>query len=148
MAAGLALDADRYPAFAAAFEEEVERRLDADTLREEVLIDGVLAPRELTIECARQLRDAGPWGQQFPEPLFRGEFTVLRQRVLAGRHLKFTLALLEDVEQWVDAIAFNVPEAWLERRGERLDILYKMDVNLWQGRESLQLVVERILALD
>ena len=37
------------------------------------------------------LRDAGPWGQGFPEPLFDGEFAILEQRVVGERHLKLVL---------------------------------------------------------
>ena len=31
---------------------------------------------EISIDVARLLRDAGPWGQAFPEPLFDGCFEV------------------------------------------------------------------------
>ncbi len=58
------------------------------------------------------------------------------------------LALPEDPETLVDAIAFNVGETWLEGNGDRIELLYKLDVNFWRNRESLQLMVERILALE
>ncbi|MGU0016533.1 hypothetical protein ACVXG9_19250 [Escherichia coli] len=42
----------------------------------------------MTMEVAQLLRDAGPWGQMFPEPLFDGHFRLLQQRLVGERHLK------------------------------------------------------------
>ncbi|MFA5493178.1 MAG: single-stranded-DNA-specific exonuclease RecJ [Porticoccaceae bacterium] len=145
MAAGLGLPRDNFPAFAAAFDEEVRRRLSPVDLEEEVLIDGSLTAAELSLDNARLVREAGPWGQQFPEPLFRGEFLVTEQRVVGGKHLKLTLGSDGDRNFTVDAIAFNVAAGNLTRSFERIDILYRLDINVWRGRESVQLMVDRIV---
>ncbi len=50
----------------------------------EVVSDGPLSPAEMTMEVAQLLRDAGPWEQMFPEPLFDGHFRLLQQRRKAG----------------------------------------------------------------
>ncbi|MGD2056357.1 MAG: single-stranded-DNA-specific exonuclease RecJ, partial [Gammaproteobacteria bacterium] len=71
MAAGLTLAEESYPAFAAAFDVEVSRFLSADDLNGVIYTDGELAADELNLETARLLREAGPWGQGFPEPLFQ-----------------------------------------------------------------------------
>ncbi|MFA5549503.1 MAG: single-stranded-DNA-specific exonuclease RecJ [Porticoccaceae bacterium] len=145
MAAGLSLPRARFDAFASAFEAEVRRCLTSADLEEEILIDGVLDPAEISLDNARWLRDGGPWGQQFPEPLFRGQFTVLEQRVLGGKHLKMTLGSGRDRGFAVDAIAFNVPPERLGGPLERVDVLYRLDVNLWRSRESVQLIINRLL---
>ena len=44
--------------------------------RAKVVSDGELAPAEMSMEVAQMLRDAGPWGQMFPEPLFRRSFSL------------------------------------------------------------------------
>lgn len=147
MAAGLSLEKHHLPRFGEAFDREVRRLLEVEDLEEEVAIDGAVSPSELNLETALVLREGGPWGQHFPEPLFRGEFAVLQQRVLAGKHLKFTLAIPGDGSQLTDAIAFNVAEEFLAREAGVLEILYRVDVNRWRGRESLQLLIERILSL-
>ena len=145
MAAGLSLSKTRFDAFASAFDEEVRRCLTSADLEEEILIDGVLDPKDICLDNARSLRDAGPWGQQFPEPLFRGEFTVLEQRVVGGKHLKMTLGSDHARDFAVDAIAFNVPAGRLGTTLARVDVLYRLDVNHWRGRESVQLVISRLL---
>src|SRR5690606_10919358 len=145
MAAGLSLPKARFDAFASAFDAEVRRCLTLADLEEEILVDGSLEPQDINLDNARCLRDAGPWGQQFPEPLFRGEFTVLEQRIVGGKHLKMTLGSDRAGDFAVDAIAFNAPASSLGGRLERVAVLYRLDVNSWRGRESVQLVVSRLL---
>jgi single-stranded-DNA-specific exonuclease len=91
MAAGLSLAEADYPAFAAAFDAEVSRHMSADDLHTCLYSDGELSDGELSLGTAQQLRDAGPWGQAFPEPLFDGRFEILGQRVVGERHLKLTV---------------------------------------------------------
>lgn len=59
--------------------------IDPALLQGEVISDGELAPMEMTMEVAQMLRDAGPWGQMFPEPLFDGRFRLLQQRIVGER---------------------------------------------------------------
>lgn len=146
MAAGLSLDESAFDEFCIKFDQQVRRQLSTEDLIEELAIDGLLQPSQLNLDLARTLREAGPWGQHFPEPLFRGEFTVVQRRVLGNKHLKLVLAGTEDPDNLIDAIAFNLTEASLNAAMGAVDILYRVDVNAWRGRESLQLLIERILS--
>src|SRR5690606_1680600 len=69
MAAGLSLEASRLEAFRAAFQAHAEAMLDAATLQATLDSDGELAAHEFDRAHAEALRDGGPWGQGFPEPL-------------------------------------------------------------------------------
>ncbi|MEZ0122019.1 MAG: single-stranded-DNA-specific exonuclease RecJ [Candidatus Reddybacter sp.] len=145
MAAGLSLKKEHFPAFAAAFDEEVRRQLSADDLAAEVLTDGELETGDFSLTMAQQLRDGGPWGQHFPEPCFYGEFSVVQHRVVGGKHLKLVLAYGPSGEQVVDAIAFNtVEEGSVTTVPERVAAVYRLDINRFRGRESLQLMVEHL----
>ena len=145
MAAGLSLKAEHYPAFQQAFDREVRRQLSEEDLQAEILTDGELTPEELNLQTAWQLRQAGPWGQHFPEPIFEGEFFVLQQRLVGQKHLKMTLALDSQGQQLIDAIAFNVDtNHWPDQQRQTLNAVYKLDVNSWRGRESVQLLVEHL----
>lgn len=141
MAAGMSLSRDKFDTFARAFDEEVRRRLDRDDLEGVILTDGDLSPDELTLECAQMLRDAGPWGQEFPEPLFDGVFRVIEQRIVGARHLKFRLAPLTD-DRTIEGIAFNAPEEQLSTGFERIHAAFRLDVNEFRGRRRPQLLVE------
>ncbi|MEZ5529681.1 MAG: single-stranded-DNA-specific exonuclease RecJ [Porticoccaceae bacterium] len=145
MAAGLSLPGERYQDFVTAFDDEVRRQLSPADLEAEILTDGSLDITELTIDTAQLLRDSGPWGQHFPEPLFEGEFYIVQQRIVGEKHLKLLLALDEGKQQLIDAIAFNVDtERWPNPAAKKVSLVYKLDINLWQGRESVQLMVESI----
>ncbi len=146
MAAGLSLPADKYAAFSRAFDDEVRRQLSASDLQAEIFTDGELGPPEINLATAHLLREGGPWGQHFPEPVFEGEFYLLQQRIVGEKHLKMTLALDGDRQHLVDAIAFNVDTAqWPNHQVEKVAMVYKLDVNIWRGRESVQLLVEKLL---
>jgi single-stranded-DNA-specific exonuclease len=144
MAAGLSLNRSDLDRFRAAFAAEVGRVLDSKALEAVIETDGSLQADEFELDTARQLRAAGPWGQHFPEPVFEGRFRVLSQRIVGERHLKLRLAA-DSLD--LDAIAFNVDiEHWPDPAVTHIRAAYRLDVNVWQGRESLQLVLEYIEA--
>jgi single-stranded-DNA-specific exonuclease len=112
----------------------------------QTLTDGCLDGRCLSLEFAMLLREAGPWGQHFPEPVFDGTFAVLSARVLGGKHLKLVLQVPQS-DRIVDAIAFNqAPEilADAEQGRDGVRVLYKLDINEYRGASSPQLLIERL----
>ena len=144
MAAGLSLPQENYGAFAAAFDAEVRRQLSEDDLTGRLLSDGQLGVEEFHLELAKALRHAGPWGQHFPEPLFHGVFQIVNQRVVGEKHLKLVLKT-ECGGQTLDGIAFNVDrELWPNPNVRWVELAYKLDVNEYQGRESVQLLVAHL----
>lgn len=141
MAAGLSLPQENYGAFAAAFDAEVRRQLTEDDLTGRLLSDGQLGVEEFHLELAKALRHAGPWGQHFPEPLFHGVFQIVTQRVVGEKHLKLVLKT-ECGGQTLDGIAFNVDrDTWPNPNVRWVELAYKLDVNEYQGRDSVQLMV-------
>jgi single-stranded-DNA-specific exonuclease len=107
-----------------------------------LVTDGELTPDELCLELADALRDGGPWGQGFPEPLFDGVFELLDCRTVGERHLKLSVQPA-GVRRRFDAIAFNTPtEAGVA--GARSRLVYRLDVNEWRGNRRVQLIVEHM----
>ena len=144
MAAGLSLAEEHYPAFSAAFNDEVARHLSADDLGGVLYSDGELSDQELSLDTAQLLRDASPWGQGFPAPLFEGDFTVLSYRVVGEKHLKLSLQR-ERGSCRIDGIAFNTPQ--LPADCQRVHVAYRLDANEFRGIVSPQLIVEHIEAM-
>ncbi|MDH5512684.1 MAG: single-stranded-DNA-specific exonuclease RecJ, partial [Gammaproteobacteria bacterium] len=147
MAAGLTLERRHLEAFRDAFDAEVSRHLSEDDLEGKVISDGELAPDELSLPVAELLRDAGPWGQGFPEPLFDGLFDVATQRVVGEKHLKLGLRLPGSVTT-LDAIAFNSVHEGESPAYTRVRAAFKLDVNEYQGYRSLQLILEHLEHAD
>jgi len=144
MAAGLSLEAARFEEFQQRFGDLVTEWLDPALLQGEVVSDGPLSPVEMTLEVAEMLRDAGPWGQMFPEPLFDGRFRLLQQRIVGERHLK---VMVEPVGggPLLDGIAFNVDTTiWPDNGVREVSLAYKLDVNEFRGNRSVQLIIDDI----
>ncbi|WP_339649428.1 single-stranded-DNA-specific exonuclease RecJ [Halopseudomonas pelagia] len=147
MAAGLSLPAAHFEAFQTAFDAEVRRQLSAEDLTGRLLSDGELVQSEFNLELAGQLREAGPWGQHFPEPGFHGEFRLIQQRLVGERHLKMVLQLPGSADL-LDAIAFNIdPKVWPNPTVQRVLLAYTLDINEFRGRQTLQLMVKHLQAL-
>lgn len=144
MAAGLSLEEERFEEFQRCFGELVTEWLDPALLQGEILSDGELSPQEMTLEMAQMLREAGPWGQMFPEPLFDGRFRLLQQRLVGERHLK---VMVEPVGggPLLDGIAFNVDTAvWPDNGVREVTLAYRLDINEYRGNRTLQLIIDHL----
>ncbi|PID48995.1 MAG: single-stranded-DNA-specific exonuclease RecJ [Proteobacteria bacterium] len=159
MAAGLSLPAHRLDDFSKAITHAVKRHLKPDTFNEVLFTDGELSPEDMTLEIAEQLRDIAPWGQWFPEPQFSGYFRIHQLRILKDVHVKAELFPLKQVNGLtgnmsntishidgnIDAIDFFADLASWPAMGEVVHLLYRLNVNEFRGKRSLQLMVEQVL---
>jgi single-stranded-DNA-specific exonuclease len=141
MAAGLSLPVQNLAAFTELFNQLAEEALQGKALTGELISDGELSANELNLNFAQTLKDAGPWGQGFAEPLFDGIFSLMDQRIVGEKHLKMMVKDQSGV--LLDAIAFNVDTGiWPDKNIKQVQLAYKLDINEFRGRVSLQLLVE------
>ncbi len=139
MAAGLTLEESDLPGFEAAFRQQAQAMLDPAMLQAELLSDGELSAVEFDAVHAEALRNAGPWGQGFDEPLFDGEFEVLDWRVVGERHLKLSLRV-EGRREPLNAIHFG---GWHEQEpAPRLRLAYRLVPDDYRGGKAIQLIVQ------
>jgi single-stranded-DNA-specific exonuclease len=144
MAAGLTLELGQLEPFKQALYEAIEFFLQGKTLNNEILTDGELSADDIDLSFAEKLRELGPWGQNFPEPLFEGRFVVEEKKVVGGAHLKMRLRPV-DGHNSIDAIAFGrLPEDLPAT--DTIGLIYKLDINHFRGNKTCQLMVEQILA--
>ncbi len=123
--------------------EQMHRLYPSADFSGAIMTDGPLPDTALNLGFARSLRDAGPWGSAFPEPLWSGDFSIVEQRTVGENHLKLRVQPA-DGGSIIDAIAFN--QAGPAYRGV-VQLAYKLDVNEFRGIENPQLVVEQIASL-
>lgn len=142
MAAGLTLTASGLEAFRAAFDQVVREQLKKEDLDQRLETDGSLLAADMTLVLAEHIREAGPWGHHFPEPMFDGVFRVLQQRIVGQRHLK--LVLMEPQSGLaIDGIQFNADlSIWPNEGIKSVRAVYKLDVNEFRGQQSVQLMIE------
>lgn len=142
MAAGLSLAEKDLGAFRQAMEAEVARWKDDMDMEGVLWTDGALQPADFNLENAELLREAAPWGQQFPEPRFDGLFHIMESRIVGEKHLKLRVRDATGGAVF-DAIAFG-QGPMQDQLGQNMSLVYRLDVNEWQGRRRLQLMVEHI----
>ena len=110
MAAGLTLRAADFDRFREAFDAVCRERMTPETLRAEIRSDGRLPADTMTLESAEIIRDGGPWGQGFEEPVFDDIFDVEDYRRVGESHWKLVLRLPNSARVF-EGIAFNAVDA-------------------------------------
>lgn len=143
MAAGLSIEKRVLDDFKRVAAEQMQRLYPRADFSGAIVTDGQLPGDAINLGFARSLRDAGPWGSGFPEPVWSGDFSVVEQRVVGENHLKLRVRPAGG-GPIVDAIAFN--QAGPAYRGE-VQLAFRLDVNEYRGTENPQLVVEQIASL-
>jgi len=141
MAAGLSLRRGDVERFAAAFDQAARKRLLPEQLDAVLSTDGELDAADFTLDLARQLRGAGPWGQAFPEPLFDGEFEIAGSRAIGEAHLRLKLRQ-SGRDAPLDAVLFNA-----DRYGPlapRVRAAFQLEIDEWDGSQSLRLLLRHI----
>jgi single-stranded-DNA-specific exonuclease len=141
MAAGLSLRAEDYQRFAAAFDAVASEWLGEEQLQAVLYTDGEMPAGMFTLDMARLLRFAGPWGQAFPEPVFENRFECFSWRQMGEKHLRMSLRDPRD-DALYDAVMFNAYHG--QPPPSMLRAVYELTINDWQGRESPRLLVRHI----
>ena len=133
-AAGCTIAREQFAVFEAALAQVAHEWLDEATLQRTVQTDGALPATYRRADMAASLQQA-VWGQGFAAPLFSETVDVLQQRLVAEKHLKLQLRHQGAV---VDGI-------WFGRTTPlpaQATLAFRLDVNEWQGQQSVQFVVE------
>ncbi len=144
MAAGLTIHQDNFLQFQRIFDETVNDMIEPEQLKGIIYTDGELQVNEFNLATAELLQNAGPWGQHFPEPVFEGDFRILQQRLLGGKHLKMMLEAANGM--LLDAIWFNIDvRLFPDLSIKRAKVIYKLDVNKYKNNKNLQLRIENVI---
>jgi single-stranded-DNA-specific exonuclease len=120
-----------------------QRELGGKDLVPVLAIDADVPLSEMNWATVEWLQKLEPCGEQNPVPLFLSHNVLLRQSRpvgAEGQHLKLTLATGNGD---LDAIAFRFGDRAGDL-GERLDIVYTLETNEWNGEAKLQLNVQDI----
>ena len=145
MAAGLSIKSQDFEKFQTIFNELSGQWIKEEDLTGVILSDGDLPLNDMTLGFAETVRESGPWGQNFAEPLFDDEFILIQQRIVGEKHLKI---VVQKQGQVFDGIAFNVDvKAWPNAKAEKIHLAYRLDVNEFRGKRTVQLMVESITTL-
>ncbi len=145
MAAGLSLSRAQLEPAMARLAELLAKQGAGDRGPGDVRLDGVLMPAACTVALIEQLDQAGPFGASAPAPRFAVPGLRIRHMKPVGQgHLKLTLS---DGASSLEAICFNAAGSGLQQAfeghgGRALHVAGRIEVNHWNGRQSVQLQIE------
>jgi single-stranded-DNA-specific exonuclease len=133
-AAGLSLREPDLPRFTETLEAVVRSLLTPADLSRVIETDGSLDGETLDLDLARSM-DESVWGPGFPRPEFMDRFEVTAQKVVGEAHSKLEL---RGSGGRFAAIRFNS----IEPMPSQIEAVYRVDMNSWQGLQSVQLTIE------
>jgi single-stranded-DNA-specific exonuclease len=144
MAAGLSIDAKRFETFKLAFEYTINKHITDEQRTCSILTDGQLEADMYTLDFIQILRQGGPWGQAFAEPVFEGDFQIVQQRLVGEKHLKLVLRHPSGLD--LDAIYFNVDLAiWPNGSIGAVKAAFVLDINEFRHQLNVQLLIRELL---
>ncbi len=155
-AAGMTLKSENLEAFKQKFEEVVRKRMTAELKVEEQIIDVELEFNQIYTEYENRMKvprlkriisQFEPHGPGNMKPVFMSKNVYSKEvRLLKGEHLKISM-VQPQYDVVIDGIAFFMSEKEdLVAPGVPFDVVYTLETNKWNNRETLQLNIKDIRA--
>lgn len=155
-AAGMTMDLKNLEAFTKKFTAVVSETIDSKLLVPEIQIDAQIEFRDIfenkpggIPKFYRILNQIAPFGPGNPQPVFvsKGVKILPASRLLKEEHLKLSLMQEEYPEIVLDAVGFGMGEWWKKINPEKnphtkIDVVYTLEENQWNGFSNLQLMVK------
>lgn len=144
LAAGLTIRREQVEPFRRRINEYAAKCLDEESLRVQLEADCRVEMSSLTMELARELEMLEPYGVANPTPAFvLCDATI--QKIISISGGKHTKLLIGAGGQTIYGMYFGVPTAKLPfGEGDRVDILFNLDVNEYQNLRTLQMIIQDI----
>ena len=149
LAAGLSVSRASLPAFRARINEYARTHLSDEALTPTAEADLALSPSDLNMDLAVELRRyLEPYGTENPLPVF-ALFSVTVEEIVPVGGGKHTRLVLRDGATHVTAMYFAHETDKLDvYPGEKVDLLFSLDINEWAGKRSVQLTVRDLRSAE
>lgn len=146
MAAGLTVAQDLLEPAMERLSDLLARQGAGDLGPSDLRLDGMLMPGAASLDLVEMLEQAGPFGASAPAPRFAfPEAQIHFAKRVGDSHLK--LSFSDGQGPKMDAICFGAYDGPLgpaleQHGGARFHLAGRLDINSWQGRQSVQLRLE------
>ena len=137
-AAGITLESKNIEAFCDKFEELARKKIDTKDMIPKIEVDTKLGLESINPQTLKDIEMLLPFGHKNPQPIFwAGPVRVVFSTVVGNDHLKLKI---KEKGTAFDCIAFG-QAALHPLEGKLVNILFHVEINTWQGMESIQLVI-------
>jgi single-stranded-DNA-specific exonuclease len=146
MAAGFTVETAKLSLLQKTLEDKAELLLNKDLLTRNLKIDCELPLFLIDIKLYESLQQLAPFGMGNPEPTFVSKNVTVEDVRLVGMEGKHLRLVVSDPKLGVrlESIAFGMGETAKIHIGDKIDIVYTIDENEWNGEKRLQLKIKDI----
>jgi single-stranded-DNA-specific exonuclease len=144
MAAGFTVKTKDVKTLEKRMEERAEKEIDESLLIRKLKIDCELPLELITLVLFQNLSRLSPFGYGNPEPIFVAKSLTISSMRLVGadsRHLKI---VLESERARFEGIIFGYDKSLDLKIGDKIDTVYNITVNEWNGNKKLELKIKDV----
>jgi len=147
-AAGMTLSLDKLENFKLAFENAVAERITEAQLTPEILINSVLPLDNINMNFFQIITQMEPFGPDNMRPIFiaKGVMDTGYSKLVKEAHISFNVT---QGNSSVRGIGYNMPEhIHIVKSGQPFDIVFQLQLNEWQGNQSVQMQIIDVKATN
>ncbi len=140
-AAGMTMEVGALEGFKIAFEQAVASRITADQLTPEIIINAELSIDDIGIQFYNIISQMEPFGPENMRPLFiaKNVYDTGYTKLVKEQHISFNVT---QGKTNVRGIGYNMPELLkIVKSGKPFDLVFQLQLNEWQGTQSVQIQV-------
>jgi len=140
-AAGMTMSIDALEGFKIAFEEAVASRITQDQLTPEITINAALSLDDISLQFYNIIAQMEPFGPDNMRPIFiaKNVYDTGYTKLAKEQHISFNVT---QGKTNVRGIGYNMPEHLkIIKSGKPFDLVFQLQLNEWQGNQSVQMQV-------
>lgn len=140
-AAGMTMNVNALEGFKIAFENAVSERITESQLTPEITINAELPLDDISLQFYQIISQMEPFGPDNMRPLFiaRGVIDTGYSKLVKDLHISFNVTQGRNA---VRGIGYNMPEHLkIVKSGKPFDIVFQLQLNEWQGSQTVQMQV-------
>jgi single-stranded-DNA-specific exonuclease len=140
-AAGMTMSVDALDGFKIAFEEAVSARITEEQLTPEIAINAALPLDDIGLQFYNIIAQMEPFGPENMRPIFiaKDVYDTGYTKLVKEQHISFNVT---QGKTNVRGIGYNMPEHMkLIKSGTPFDLVFQLQLNEWQGNQTVQMQV-------
>lgn len=137
-AGGLSIKPEQLEEFSEAFENAARQTLSLEQLSPLLEIDAELDFSAIGVPLMRELEILQPFGVGNPEPVFSTANAEVAERKVFSAGVRYRLRQAGRV---ISGVIFGVGDDYPGMPGERMDVVYRLTENEWNGTTSVELKI-------
>ncbi len=140
-AAGMTLAVDQLEAFKEAFEKSVAERITEEQLTPEITINAVLPLDNISMNFYQIISQMEPFGPDNMRPVFIAQkvYDTGYSKIVKDLHISCSF---KQGKNTIRGIGYNMPQHMeIIQSGKPFDIVFQLQLNEWQGTQSVQMQI-------